>query len=365
MKSGRQPFRSEESGEAPSREQHRAERQAADWLALRALRPLSDEEERDFAAWRAAKPLHERTVRDLETAWRALDRLADYPRGDATEPDPELLSVPAKQMARRSRRSHAGSWRAGAAAALLAASIAVAFIVSGRQTSREASDFRSLAGAEEAREASQWLRLEDGSVAELRADGALDPRFDASERRVRLVRGEAHFSVRRDPGRPFIVETGDVAVRAVGTAFSVRVTPDSVSVLVTEGVVRLGTSTELTAGQRTVVSTTDRIGPRTETTSAPVVETLSQRDMDAALSWRNRTLVFDAEPLERVVEAFNRRNVRQLVIGTPGIGAMRIGGRFRAENLDGFIELLQSSFGVRTVARGDILVLEEIHEKKP
>jgi transmembrane sensor len=41
-------------------------------------------------------------------------------------------------------------------------------------------------------------------------------------RQVKLDRGEAWFQVAKDPQRPFVVESGPVRVRAVGTAFSVR-----------------------------------------------------------------------------------------------------------------------------------------------
>ena len=42
----------------------------------------------------------------------------------------------------------------------------------------------------------------------------------------------------KDPERPFLVSAGEVTVRAVGTAFDVRLAPTAVEVLVTEGVIR-------------------------------------------------------------------------------------------------------------------------------
>jgi transmembrane sensor len=51
--------------------------------------------------------------------------------------------------------------------------------------------------------------------------------------------GEAHFFVEKDPQRPFVVNAAGIDVRAVGTAFNVRIDPAAVEVLVTEGRVRV------------------------------------------------------------------------------------------------------------------------------
>eukprot|EP01036_Dinobryon_divergens_P015726 gene15726-biopygen13930 len=93
--------------------------------------------------------------------------------------------------------------------------------------------------AETAVGAFQKFDLPDGSVAQLNTDSAIDAAFTATERRIRLVRGEVFFTVTKDPSRPFIVTSGPVAVRAVGTAFNVNLKAATVDVLVTEGVVEL------------------------------------------------------------------------------------------------------------------------------
>ena len=54
-------------------------------------------------------------------------------------------------------------------------------------------------------------------------------------RKIRLLRGEAHFVVAHDPGWPFEVFAGRGRIKAVGTAFSVRLTDDRVKVTVFEG----------------------------------------------------------------------------------------------------------------------------------
>ena len=53
---------------------------------------------------------------------------------------------------------------------------------------------------------------------------------------MRLLRGEGRFQVAHDATRPFIVSAADADVRAVGTAFTVRLRESAqVDVLVSEG----------------------------------------------------------------------------------------------------------------------------------
>jgi transmembrane sensor len=325
------------------------ERRAADWIALRETRALSPAEAAAFAAWRAADPRHEAAVAELDTTWAALDGLRAYPRPAAAPADPEFFSHP------RSRRV---AWlRAlpfAAAAAAVVALAAGAWLFSG--------SLRRSAPAPALTASPTTLRLEDGSEVELRPGSEVAPQFTAAERRVRLVRGEAHFTVAKNPARPFVVEAGGVAVRAVGTAFNVRLDPaaSAVAVLVTEGVVRVGepaavaaeSAPTLTAGQRTTVA-----GAPLPSAVAPVVETLAPAEIDRELAWQSSRLVFDATPLAEVIARFAGHGGPRLVLADPALAALPISGRFRAANAADFIELLESGFGVAVERRPGEIVL--------
>src|SRR5262249_30549344 len=83
------------------------------------------------------------------------------------------------------------------------------------------------------------ITLADGSAMVLNTTSVARIRFDEHERRIVLGKGEASFLVAKHDRRPFIVQARDVSVRAVGTAFVVRVRPTAVSVTVDEGVVEI------------------------------------------------------------------------------------------------------------------------------
>ncbi len=326
---------------------------AADWLALVACRPLTPAEQATLAAWLAAEPRHRAAYAELAAAWKSLDRLAEYPRNDDAPADPDFFT-------RRHPRPHA-SWLAlGAAAAVILTSIL--WLSSGSFTTRDSTAVVAAANP------SNLRRLPDGSLVELRSGSEIIEEFGATERSVRLVHGEAFFSVKKDPQRPFVVRAGAVSVRAVGTAFNVRLAPSAVEVLVAEGIVRLNpptesatapapagasdTATHLTAGQRVIVPIA-----ALPAATAPVVETVSASELERALAWQDNNLIFESTPLAEAVRHFNRRNVRQLVVAHAEVDSLRISGRFRSDNLDGFLELLESSLNVAVTRRGDEIEL--------
>jgi transmembrane sensor len=217
--------------------------------------------------------------------------------------------------------------------------------------------------------ASHRIVFADGSVADVREGGDVREEFSPTERRVVLVRGEAHFTVTPDASRPFLVIAGGTAVRAVGTAFNVRLEIARVEVLVTEGEIRLSdtrpadaepgsTSTAVTAGQRAVV---DRMPTRAAASARVEVTPVAPADIDQALAWQSLRLVFDRTPLDEAIDAFNRHALigggPRLVIGDPALRGRRLGGTFRASNADAFVRLLERGAEVRAERRGGEIVL--------
>ncbi|MFA5057112.1 MAG: FecR domain-containing protein, partial [Opitutaceae bacterium] len=75
--------------------------------------------------------------------------------------------------------------------------------------------------------------------------------------------------------------------------------------------------------------------------------------IEQTLAWKNAWFVFDRTPLEEAVEAFNRHNVQRIVLGDALLRDRRLGGRFRADNVDGFVRMVELSVGVRAEYRGE------------
>jgi transmembrane sensor len=321
------------------------EKAAADWLARRD-RGLSAAEQDAFLQWMRENPRHRNELARLERTWGALDLLSEWRPAHSGRPNPNLLA-----SAPRSSRRRLWYWGGSLAAA---AAIALGFFT------LQSPPEKSLAPAVALRviPGPERVELEDGSVVEANQGGAFELAFTASERRIRLVSGEAHFTVAKNPQRPFVVEVaGTIAVRALGTAFNVRRAAGAVDVLVTAGKVQVespagtaagpaATPTALVAGQQATVDASQPNLP-------PVVTTLTSAQIDQVLAWQGVRLIFDDLPLSAVVAEFNLRNRQQLVIADPRIASLRVAGSFRADNVEAFSRLLEASFGVAVQRRVD------------
>ncbi|MEL0254280.1 MAG: FecR domain-containing protein [Novosphingobium sp.] len=186
------------------------------------------------------------------------------------------------------------------------------------------------------------LPLADGSVMTMNSASQIKVDLAQDVRQIALLKGEAWFEVAKDAKRPFIVQVGDVQVRAVGTAFSVRTRGTAVEVLVTEGVV------ETSAKHDTNLKLTLKGGDRAIVGASALVdfETGQSTNVDRALAWRSGMIDLNGTPLSSAAEEFNRYNQRQIVIGDPAIAAEQFDGLFRVNDPDGFAEAVKASLGV-------------------
>ena len=324
---------------------------AAEWLVKRD-RGLTAAEQDAFSQWLAADPRH--------GEWFALQRrtvgdfgcLAQWRPEHSEEPNPDLLARPRRRL-----------WWLAPVALAAAASLAVAFVW-WRTTSPPPS------AAIVAKDEVVRRILGDGSTVELNRGAVVTVEFTAAERRTTLVRGEALFTVAKNPARPFIVRVGGVDVRAVGTAFSVRLDSASVEVLVTEGRVAVtppvgpalvavpsentgvptsGSPTsrpaEISAGQHATVSLTD---------SAPFkIVAVTPAATARLLAWQSQLLDFSSAPLQTALAEFNRRNRVQFVLADAELAALPVIALIRSDNVEGFARFLAATPGLEVEHRGD------------
>jgi transmembrane sensor len=203
------------------------------------------------------------------------------------------------------------------------------------------------------------VALPDGSSAVINTASAVDLRLEPRRRGVKLLRGEAWFDVAKDPSRPFVVEAGDVRVRAVGTAFSVRRMKSAAEVVVTEGVVEVWHVTD------------DTVRPRLRAGESAMVEqqpglaamrplsprALSPREVEQKLAWRDGMIAIEGQTLEWAAEDFNRYNRRQIIIEDPQLAAARFDGVFRVNDPDGFARAAASILNAHATITDSEIVL--------
>lgn len=211
------------------------------------------------------------------------------------------------QAAAEPRQANAGGNRRTfiktAGGVLLLAGIGTAWTTGGRRP-----DFST--GKGEIRTVS----LPDGSTAELSAGSAISLDFRPSERHVILHAGDAYFMVTPDAGRPFVVEAGSLKATALGTAYSVSITPERLSVAVTEHDVRVEAP-----GQRLELHEGDAVDYENGRLGKVVRE-----ETEGRLGWRSRQLVFLSRPLGEVISELNRWRSGRLMVLDPTLASRRV-----------------------------------------
>ncbi len=290
----------------------------------------------EFALWHGADPRHAAAIARLEATWALLGQLREYRPEARMHPDRDLLAKPRPALVFYKPLT-----------AVVVALAACLTLVAAWWWLKPATD--PLVAPQYATTSGGYQRmtLEDGSVVELNADSEVRVNYTPAERRVRLLKGEAHFTVVTNRERPFWVEAGAVTVRAVGTAFNVRFDATQIEVLVTEGKVEVDQSaahqqnpiaipaTLLEAGQRLVIL------PENPAVN-PVVEKIALTAMRDALAWQDLRLVFTDTPLGDAVAQFNKRNRVQIELADSSLFQVPIGGSWRAENVEVFVRMLAS-----------------------
>ncbi|CAG9201049.1 FecR family protein [Paraburkholderia tropica] len=333
-------------------------REAAQWLVRLADNPTPD----DLAAcsrWRAADPEHAR-------AWRRAERLNAKLRAM-----PANLAMPA--LARAGRReggergasvtnatnSTSGTRRSALKALTVLLAAGPSAYLAWRATPWRVwtADARTATGER------RTLVLDDGTRVELNTATALDVAFDAHERRVRLDAGEIFVETAPDrapdraniptnPGRPFIVQTADGRIRALGTRFVVRQLGDGLGngddndagthVAVLHGAV------EITPADAPHLTRVVNAGEQTRFT-ARSIDALTPADPHAA-DWTQGVLFADHVRLADFLTEIGRYR-SGLLRCDPAVADLRISGAFQLADTDSLLTALPATLPVQVVWR--------------
>jgi transmembrane sensor len=311
---------------------------------VRRDRGLSAAESIEYELWLAADPRHAAAMQRTSAAWSLLDRI------------PESAAAPILAAATRRRSFWRRTVTFGSLAA--AAALAVGLFVWSRPLPAEADPALSTP-ALSATTTPRLVTLSDGTVVQLNTGGEVSERFTAATRHVTLTRGEAHFAVTKNPARPFIVQAGSLQVRAVGTAFNINLQSAAVDVIVTEGRVQLTTGTTdapaLDAGERATLRRAPAASPAAE--PVLVVARLDAAAIAQTLAWREPLLRLGGATLAELAAEFERATGRRLVLADPALAELRFGGRFRADDIDGFTHLLATTLGLDVEHAADATIV--------
>ena len=152
------------------------------------------------------------------------------------------------------------------------------------------------------------ITFSDGTQVKLNADSKLTytQPFDPEQREVYLE-GEAFFEVTPDPDRPFLVHTGNVTTKVLGTSFNIRTYPEeaAIQVAVVTGKVMVENNhpdSSLDTGQTVILQPSEMATYDKQSLITKVVSV----DIEQITAWNQDILAFHNASFAEVVEQLER-----------------------------------------------------------
>lgn len=304
------------------------EEQAAEWVVRLHGEPSPVDLER-LALWRGQSPEHDRAFDAALGTWALIDDHA------AAAP---ILKMRRDALERTNRRR----WNAPRIAAAIVLGLLAPLVVWIAMRAPTPVTYQTALGEQ------RVIVLPDGTRMSLDAKSHVAVSFSRDLRAIELIDGRANFEVTKDVTRPLKVKAGDRAVTALGTVFTVEREAQDLVVTLLEGRVAVS------SGQAAPIE----LSPRQELklTGAGQRTLRSGVDPELALAWREGKLVFDNEPLGRVIERMNDY-VSTPISVTDDIANLPVSGVFKAGDTAAFLDAVKTYFAIEEVrtARGILL----------
>lgn len=193
--------------------------------------------------------------------------------------------------------------------------------------------------------------LPDGSIITLNKNSRIQYASNFETNRNITLEGEAFFNVATDPSHPFVLKTGEVQVRVLGTSFNVKSDQQQVEVIVETGAVEVNKKAE------TVQLKQNEKAVLTKNSSAIVKA--SNKD-ELYNYYRTQTFVCNDTPLWQLAEIFSNAYGVKIEITNTAIRNEEITSVFVYSNLEENLDLLQETYhGKITVEKkGDTYILK-------
>ncbi|SOE49635.1 FecR domain-containing protein [Orrella dioscoreae] len=297
--------------------------QAADWFARLCAGDATARERQAWQAWREASDTHRQ-------AWARVEAISQRFAPLQAVPDPRAAATAYRSTLASPGRRRLVLSLAALAGTGLAGWMARDYGVFPTVLSASLADYRTATG--EVRE----LRLPDGTQVWLGTASAFDADYTASLRRLRQWRGEMLVETAADAGRPFVVDTPQGRLRALGTRFLTRLDGDDTRIAVYEGAV------EATAASGHAVIIPAGMQARV---SAQGVSALTPADLADAQGPRGRYVARNV-PLSEMLQALGRYRRGYLSV-SPEIADLPVFGSFPMTEPDRVLAMLESVMPIR------------------
>lgn len=185
-----------------------------------------------------------------------------------------------------------------------------------------------------------FLVLPDGTKVWLNHGSRMvyPQRFTGGNRSVQL-QGEGYFDVASNPSKPFIVESENWSVKAVGTCFNVKAYPDGSSFETTLESGKVSVQQNM-QGKESVICIMSP-GLHFVLNRSTNKYTLRQEETFKYVAWKEGKLVFDEDRLDKVAERLSQWYNAQIVLKDPRLHELTYKATFVDETLPEILEMMQ------------------------
>lgn len=242
-------------------------------------------------------------------------------------------------------------WRGVAAASVVLLITLAYWIVTGA----DKSQFYAESGS------ARRIELPDGSVVDLNGGSSMKTLFvDGKDREVWLD-GEAFFRVTRmelrpgsrmEPGRKFIVHTGDLDVEVLGTEFNVKGSAERTEVVLESGKVQLSVA-EASAGK--VVMQPGELAEFSRSS-----RTITKRDVNTKIytSWKEGKIIFENAGVEEIAEVLRDRYGLQVEVEA-GAVLGEFNGVFPSDDPEIVLTALKKTYAGRVARKENSIMIKK------
>ncbi len=179
--------------------------------------------------------------------------------------------------------------------------------------------------------------LADGSKVTLNAGSSLryPEKFEKDERSVYLD-GEGYFEITHNPKRPFIVYSGDLKTKVLGTTFNISAFSTSAKkeITVLSGKVAVD---EVASGQQVTIIRKQRVTLNVDDNSFIKSDISSPED---AIGWMQNKLIFDDTSLKEVASQLSRKYGVKVSLENNQLAGCRISAVFSHQSLPEVLKVI-------------------------
>lgn len=201
------------------------------------------------------------------------------------------------------------------------------------------------------------VSLEDGSVIRLNSGSELT--YPSSfggmyDRKVHL-NGEAFFEIKKNPIKPFIVQTDDMYTQVFGTIFNISAYKEDhkAEVVLIEGSVGVGDEKSFNKEILT------KLKPSQKVTNSKNSFVIVDVDVAPYISWVNGVFSFENEQMSDIIKKLERQFNVQIINENEMLGERRFTGMFDKDGVDFILKTIQVHTDFSYTKKGRIIIINK------